>query len=309
MEFEDKLLAEMEKSDIFIEGTINWATDEFQRFSSKNHWNRKRHLFVVLFHGGASFGDWRDPVNWKTVWEKSWKELSFNEKRAREEHVLRLKREKELLRAHAIWRAELFLSHQTFLGPTCKEASQEHFYIISKRIIPYGAYQCRSYLILPIHDINGALQSLQYIKKDGFKRFKKHASPKNGFILLGDKIITKDDTLWICEGWATGCSIYETINQPVVCSLGASNMESVAYQLRLKYPENRMVICADNDAHLPENIGVVIATKAAKNSGSLLRIPNFDNFSSLNKKLTDWNDLFCIAGIEETEKQLLNLRI
>lgn len=299
MDFEDRLYHAMHEAGVHIEGNIDWRDREFQRFSAKGHWNRKRHLFVVLLHGGASFGDWRDPSTWKTIWEKSWLDLSREEKQKRDDDLKRLTREKELIRSHARWRAALLLEHKTWRGQTCKEASFDHPYVKAKRIIPYYAYQIRSYLVLPIHDIDGALISLQYIKPNGDKRFKRKASPKGGFMFLGETIKRNIDIIWICEGWATGCSIYEAVGQHVVCSMGASNLEAVTYSFRIKYPNNKIIVCADNDKHLTHNTGLETAIIAARNGGAILKVPSISG---------DFNDLFCSYGIEEVENQLLNLK-
>lgn len=308
MEFSDKLFNAIQNAGIYIDGEINWSNQEFQRFRVKNHWNRKKHLFVILLDGGASFGDWRDPSTWKTVWEKSWRDISKEEKISRENSIQRLKHEKELLRNHAIWRASLMLTHKTFLGETCKETSLIHPYVMRKRIIPYYARQIRSYLILPILDVNRNLQSLQYIKENGFKQFKKHASLLNGMVWLSESLSKNyDGIIHICEGWATGCSIYEAMGSPVICSLSASNLINVAIELRTKYPLSKLKICADNDFSNKENIGVINGRKAALLTGGTLHFPIFDAFK-YNEKPSDFNDLFCLAGIEEVENQLCTTR-
>lgn len=298
MDFETGLLNAMHDAHVHIDGQIDWSFRDFQRFRVKNHWRRGKPLFVCLHGEGATFGDWRDPSTWRTWWHRSWQEITYAEKQKRLKELERLEHEKRLRRSHAIWRAKEMLNHRTWRGPTCVDASEKHPYVIKKKILPHYALQIRSYLVLPIFDLDGALISLQYIKPNGDKRFKKNASPKKGYVLLADVIARDTDTLWICEGWATGCSIYDATNGPVICALSASNLEEVVYGFRIKYPGNNIIVCADNDSHLPKNIGVEMARKAAKNGGAGIRIPNIKG---------DWNDLAIEAGIGEVKKQLLNL--
>jgi len=304
MEFDEKLYQAMDRDGIHIDGTINWASRDFQRFRVKNHWNNKKHLFVVLFGYGASYGDWRNPSTWKTIYEKTWDETSKEEREERKRHQEKLNFEKQALRSHAIWRAALMLKHQTWRGDTCHTDTENHPYVKMKRIRAYYGYQIRSYLILPITDINRNLQSLQYIRSDGFKRFKKHASPKGGMLFLAQKI-NKNDIIRVCEGYATGCSIYEAVGSPVVVSFGASNILSVSLSLRMKYPLNQIIICADNDQFNKQNTGLTYGLEAAQKAGAKIIYPKFDSFD-LSSKPTDYNDLMCLAGIEEVEKQLLN---
>lgn len=304
MDFSDKLFNAMAENNLSIEGDIDWSNYDFQRFPFKGR-GRKKPLFVILFKGGASFGDWRNPSTWQTIWDKSWGEICPAERTVRLDYTKQMQAERQLLRSHAIWRAQSMLDHKTFLGSTCIEASENHPYILKKRIKPYYAYQIRSYIILPIIDIAGSLKSLQYIKPNGFKQFKKHASPKGGFVFLGEEIHQSIDPIWICEGWATGCSIYEAVGKHVVCSLGASNIELIALQFRQAYPCNTIIICADNDQQTRDNVGLKYGKMAADSINAPLVFPNFNGYrDGLN--LSDFNDLFCIAGIEEVEKQLFN---
>ena len=90
----------------------------------------------------------------------------------------------------------------------------------------------------------------------------------------------------ICEGWATGVSIYLAVNQsiPVFVAFNAGNLLDVGQVMRQRYPNARILFCADNDAVTSEktgkNTGVESATAAAKAIGGEVIIPNFD---SVNK--------------------------
>lgn len=303
MDFFEKLEQAMIDKGFRYIGNINTFTDKFQRFKAANRPSGGRPLFVKLLSGdGAIFGDWRDRDSWVTIWDKELKELTVEEKYRRNLQIEQFKRDLELQRNHAIYRAKELLLHRCITSPN------EHPYVIKKRITPYYAVRLRDWLLIKIHDAERNLVSLQRILPSGKKRFKKGASPKGGMVFIGEKEeLRTAEMIWICEGYATGCSIYEAVKTPVVCALSADNLSNVACALKLKYPGANICICADNDAWGAENIGVISAIKAAKNSGTFIRRPNFDNFDTSSRP-TDFNDLMCLAGLEEVKRQLLNIK-
>lgn len=303
-DFADRLVDAMESKGIYIDGRIDWRSDKFQRFRCKSKGGRKTPIYIKLFEGGASFGDWRDESSFGVVWENPNGQLKLEEKRQRALASEHAKHERRLLQAHAVWRAQELLDHQTFLGATCVPASIDHPYVRTKRIYPYYARQIRSYLVLPITDVDGKLQSLQYIKPNGHKQFKKNASPKGGMMWLCQ--IPKSDfngTIRICEGYATGCSITECCFDPVVVAFAASNLMEVAIAIWRKYPTAKISICADNDQFTKENIGLMTGRNAALKIKGVLCFPEFRE-DQMTKKPTDFNDLFCFEGLEGVEKQL-----
>lgn len=297
MDFVEKFLNAMERDGIYIDGQIDWSCRDFQRFSVKNKYSRKKPLFVIMNGLGGSYGDWRDPSTVKTIWERPFRDLSLEEKHAQDDHTNKLKTQKAAIRSDAIYRSHILLNSKY-----TERCVDENKYCKLKRIKALYCYQIRSYLIIPIFDIDKQLVSLQYIWPDGKKRFKKNATPKGGMLILGEKI-EETDVIRICEGYATGCSIYEAVGAVVVVTFGASNLEEVATSIRIKYPRNKIVICADNDSHLKNNIGYHTGLYVAKKVNALLVFPLFDEkYHSL--KLSDFNDLMSIGGVEEVEKQI-----
>jgi len=306
MEFEDKVHKAMQDANINIDGKINWSDRDFQRFRPTNRGGRKKPFFVIVFGDGVAFGDWREPGSWHTVWEKSFAELSREEREERKLQSEILIYQKQLIKNHAIWRAQEMLNHKTWLGDTCKPASLYHPYVIKKRINPHYADQIRSYLVLRVTDVERNLQSLQYIKTNGFKQFKKNAAPKHGMMYLADEI-NPGDIIRICEGYATGCTILDAVGSPVIVSFGASNIHSVAVALRIKFPFNQIHICADDDQWLKDNVGMIHGLAAAKAVGGKILWPDFAGLD-VSSKPTDWNDLFCLGGMDIVKKQLLQLK-
>lgn len=299
-----KLQCAMEEAGFHIKGTINSYSEKFQRFKSLLAPNKGYDLFVKLLEGGAVFGDWHNRDNWITWWEESYINLSLEEKYERQSQIDRAKQKDLILKKFSRERAIELWNHSSL-----KEASQNHPYIKFKKIIPYYARQCRSWIVLPICDIDRDIQSLQFISKDcKRKRFKHGASFKNGMMFLAEKIFA-DSTISICEGWATACSIYETIGDPVICAFNADNLLNVALSLRRKYIHARIKICADNDQWGKKNIGLTIGREAARLTGGTFHYPVFNlEKLKIGQKPTDFNDLFSMEGIEEVEHQLSIIR-
>lgn len=303
MDFSDKLYNAMNDAGIFIDGNIDWHSDQVQRFPILNYRNKKPHLFVILHRGGATFGDWRHQSGSIQVWEKDWKETTIFERKDRCIERDSFAKRKEMLMKKTVLSCARLVSEEAFSKNICKAATIDNAYAKIKRIIPYYGLQVRSYLIVRLTDINHNLQSLQYIKPH-FKKWKKNTSIKNGMVWLSEKL-SKDYSgpIWLCEGYATGCTIYQAMGAPVVCAMSASNLPGVALALKREFVFSQIKICADNDQFTKENIGLKEAENAAKLTNSNIYYPVF-SYINVQTKPTDFNDLFCLNGIEEVQKQL-----
>ena len=311
MSFNEKVYQILLDNNVNIDGEIDFYSAEPQRFRVKHTWGggRKKPLFVIIHGEGVSFGDWRDPSTWKTWWAKTWQQISYEERELRKEQMEILAYQRVLIQNHAAWRARELLTHKTWRGDTCFAASQHHPYVVKKKIFPHFAYQIRSCLVIPITDVDRNLQSLQFIKSNMRKQFKKNAKIKGGMVWLCDPL--PDDytgVLRLCEGWATGCTIRSITSSPVVCAMSASNLAAVSVAIREKYKDINLKTCADNDKWQDENIGLEEASKVDRIANSPIYWPEFNGFDE-SKKPTDFNDLFCLAGHEETKRQLILLRV
>lgn len=168
--------------------------------------------------------------------------------------------------------------------------------------------------IIPIHSIDGKLQSAQTISKSGFKSFVKGGELDGGmhFSVYPSTGKGKDSPLVVTEGFATGKTVGEAIGATVVCAFSAGNLESVARALREKEPDRAILIAGDNDQVTARekdtrtgdnkpNRGLVDATAAAAAVGGYAAVPEFNDPKS---KGSDWNDLLKEDGAEALEKQL-----
>lgn len=149
---------------------------------------------------------------------------------------------------------------------------------------------------------------LQFIGADGDKFFMKGQRQKGCYTTInepGDSL----ETMWICEGYATGASIYAATGQPVVIAFNAGNLVAVTEYIRGKYPQAALMIAADNDQWTrrpngePWNPGIEAATDAAERFGGRMVFPPFRKDDP--RRPTDFNDLHLIAGIDELRDALI----
>jgi putative DNA primase/helicase len=101
-----------------------------------------------------------------------------------------------------------------------------HPYLKAKHVQAHGDLrEYRSALVLPLHDVNGDLHTLQFIGADGQKKFLTGGKVSGCFFTLADKA---EGPLVLCEGYATGASIYEATGYAVIQRQSARNGESGA---------------------------------------------------------------------------------
>ncbi|MDR0581073.1 MAG: DUF927 domain-containing protein [Holosporaceae bacterium] len=126
---------------------------------------------------------------------------------------------------------------------------------------------------------------------------------KGCYFVIGN--LENSEQIFICEGYAIGATVHECINLPVVVAFDANGLKPVAKIIRAKYPNAKIVICADNDQYHENgaNPGVEKAIEAAKEVNALVVMPEFRDTST---KPTDFNDLFVLEGAETVKAALEN---
>lgn len=152
-------------------------------------------------------------------------------------------------------------------------ATHQHPYLLQKKVRAHGVRENRGQLVIPLRDIKGQLQSLQFIAPDGTKRFLRGGRKAGCYFALGSPPTSK---LLICEGYATGASLFEATGLPVAVSFDVGNLKSVGFALREKFPLVSFVFCADNDASTPGNPGIAKAIEAAELVHGTVVYPHFD---------------------------------
>ena len=151
----------------------------------------------------------------------------------------------------------------------------EHAYAEKKGIKVNS--DCRiseDFLAIPLRDVNGKFWSFQKIFPDSTKRFFTGGRTKNNFYQFGEI----KNTVRICEGYATGYTIFEKEKDCVICAMSAGNIPNVAQVLKEKHPKLEFIYMADRDEH---GKGEEMCKKAMKITGGELRFPP-DGFKDFN---------------------------
>ncbi len=172
-----------------------------------------------------------------------------------------------------------------------------HPYLKKKQIAPNGARFRYGCLVLPVHDVEGILRSVQFISPQGEKRFLSGGRVAGCFCAIG----TRGKRLYIGEGFATCSTIHKVTGEAAFTAFSAGNLKAVAVALRERHPDAELVIAADDDRWTDGNPGRAKAIEAAKAARTKLVFPRFLDAST---RPTDFNDLLLLQGAEEVRKQL-----
>ncbi len=163
-------------------------------------------------------------------------------------------------------------------------------------------------LYVPMRDIDGKLWGIQTVTEIGSKFFAEGQRVSGTFHTIGD--ITNAETIYICEGFATGASIYQAINRAVVIAFNAGNLLPVCEILKGRFPEKKFIVCGDDDLWTtrksngvdePWNPGRELAIAAAKR---IMAHAIFPVFRDTSLKPTDFNDLHLIDGLDTVKNQI-----
>ncbi|WP_263081281.1 toprim domain-containing protein [Endozoicomonas sp. Mp262] len=150
-------------------------------------------------------------------------------------------------------------------------ATSHHPYLMRKELPPLGSLQKGELLMVGLYTHHHKLVNIEFITGKGKKFGLKHGQRKAVYHRFGSPAWT----VYICEGWATGASLYLMENGAVrvYSAMGKGNLEAVACIARDQNPDSRFIIAADNDAHLPTNLGLTSALKAAEIIGATVMLP------------------------------------
>lgn len=212
----------------------------------------------------GSFGSWRLGVtaNWcakttdlMTAAERREHYERMQQMRMQRDAALRQRHQQAADRAGKLWKG-------------AASASSEHPYLRSKGIQSHHLRQNGHLLLVPMIDATGKLWNLQRIYPDGTKRFLSGGRVKGCFTLLGD---LAEGPLYVCEGVATGATIYQQSGLPTVCAMNAGNLLPVC--TALADPKRQLTVCADNDHHTQCNPGITKGREAAAAVGAGLTWP------------------------------------
>ena len=219
-------------------------------------------------HPAGGFQNWQDGQGWET-WSYRNGETTVSAA-AREAHTARTeagKRQNDEERQRRILETR---PRAISLWQRGRPADPQHPYLVAKSIKPHGLRQVGNDLLVPMHDVGSReLVNVQRITADGeqwAKRGLPHGVVAGTYLGIGEP----DGVLLIAEGFSTAASLYETTRYAAAISFGAGNLEAVAIGLRCRYPNARIVVCADRDS---DDTGERAADRAALAVGGVVAIP------------------------------------
>ncbi|HQT01172.1 MAG: hypothetical protein B7Y26_08845 [Hydrogenophilales bacterium 16-64-46] len=245
------------------DGRIHRFRVEGDKAGSRNGW-------CVLYAdpvGHGAFGSWRtgESHTWRAESKNFMTPAELAEQR-RQFEAMRRQRTEEEARVR-----EEARSKAARLWDMTKPAEAAHPYLVRKGVKAWGVRQLRESLVIPARDAHGQLHTLQFIGRDGDKRFLSGGRIQACYCAIGRPA----DTLLLAEGYATAASLYESTGHATACAFNAGNLAPVARALRAKFPSLRIIVCADNDTQTPGNPGLTNAWEAARAVHGWVACPTF----------------------------------
>ena len=268
----------MQAAGIFYSGDI-LPDGKLHRIRSQDHKNGSLNCAYLLHIDGRPAGYFE---NWKTGTKKKWKSGKVSAvshaftKQINEARILRQKEQLQRHSAAAIKAVNIWSRSK----PITKQS--DHAYLSSKHIQSHGARLYGDALVITIYNESDELVNLQFINSHGEKRFLSGGRKRGCFHIIGDI----SERILICEGYATGCTLFEESGQRVVIAFDAGNLLSVSKNIRKLFPDSEIIICGDHDLgtkEYPAGIGQTKAREAALAIGGKVLIPTVPG--------TDWNDV------------------
>lgn len=202
--------------------------------------------------------------------------LSMQERRSIRQAELARKRERlEAEQAAARCAADLWAN--------ASRADPAHPYLVAKALEPFGIRQAGRDLLVPMVDPGFRLWNVQRIRPDGFKLFGKDA--RTAGLFWPHAVHMQDGRpsagpLVIGEGFATMAAVHSVTGFGVAAAMSARNVETVARAMRKLFPSRELILAADDDRHLADNIGLGVARKAAQAVGGVVATPRPETCSA-----------------------------
>lgn len=160
------------------------------------------------------------------------------------------------------------------------------------------SYTLKQCLVIPIWQSSGKLSSLQLINPQGEKHFIAGGIKRGGYCVIG-KITKLTPKAVICEGYATGASIFMATSLPVIVAFDAGNLMPVAEKMHQALPDTAFIIAADNDKYTAGNPGLRYGSEAAAAIGATMAYPEF--FGHDTSEPTDFNDQYQLYGLQAVQ--------
>jgi len=169
-----------------------------------------------------------------------------------------------------------------------------HPYLERKKLPAKGLKAFSNFLLIPCYDGDGVLCNVQRIDAHGTKRFLKGSSGKGLSLTLGD--LSQASSCFVCEGYATGASIFESTSIPVAVAFSACNTSLVGKMLQNKYPDLKLILAGDHD-----EAGAKSASSWKNYIGANVVFPPNTG--------DDFSDLFILKGKQAVSRAVLTKKV
>jgi putative DNA primase/helicase len=221
-------------------------------------------------------------------------------------HIKRREELSKQLQENAEFKASEAAIKAQELWKNARPADDSHPYLLTKNVAPHGLRVEGENLLIPCYrfddeTVSPTISTLQTISPSGEKLFMAGGIKKGSFYEITSKESPKD-LLILCEGFATGASIFEATGISTEVCFDAGNLLTVAKTIRAKYPDFKLIIAADDDWKNEVNTGLVKAKETALEVGGYLTIPEFPE--NRGDKDTDFNDLARLSGVDTVRLQI-----
>lgn len=292
------------RENMLIDGAVHRVDIDGHKRGKKNGWYTAHHFRlddgreVVV----GAFGIWMGADNGaqKLKFSGAGKISGAEKNRLRleqEKAAARVEQERIQRNEEAAARAKKIWLKLPFQGASA--------YLYRKGVRGYGLRYMRGSIAIPVINVAGKLVGLQFIDKDGGKKYLSGTAKLGAWHLIGK--ITPGLPVVIVEGYATGASIHEATGWPVAICFDVANLRHVALAIKSLHPHVQQVIAGDDDHERlkpgtdePENLGRILSDKLAAELRCAAVYPRFKDARGLK----DWNDLHLESGLEAVNQQL-----
>ena len=314
---QDSFLSAMLALGVQAHGNLNLESDgKIHRYRVEGDKSGSENGWYVLYVDGAlpsgAFGSWKtgDSTTWCSKSEQAlspqereeWRRRQQEATQAREAALMVVRQQACDKAKHLEGIAQLAAANVGGVADGETPAGV-HPYLLAKGVKPYGVKILKGSLLVPLRNASGVITSLQFIQADGTKKFLTGGEVVGSYFAIGKH----KHFLCICEGFATGASIFEATGFRVAVAFNAGNLAAVARVMRKKFPDFTIIICADNDVNRDVNLGLSKAADAAEQIHAMLAVAKFQESELIDGKTpTDFNDLHRLRGLEAVRDAVEN---
>lgn len=188
-------------------------------------------------------------------------------------------------------------------------APDTHPYLLRKGVPAVEGVRLDKYdnLVIPLRNPDGQIRSVEYIHPNGTKQLKKDAEKSGNYFVVGGEL-SADKPVQYAEGYATAASLHLATGLPVVMTVDAGNMVTVAKRLHEQFPQATHLIYGEDDYTRADNKGLHKAQQAAEAVGGLYLVPQFTEEERqrafAGESFSDFNDIHQSRGLEAVRAQV-----